>query len=253
MSKGIALVTGAAQGIGRAIALQLANDGYNVALNDIPSKKEQLDDVAQEVKATGHNALVVCADVSIEDDVVAMIKDTVEKLGGLDVMVANAGISGSPSPLADSSTETWDRVFAINTRGVYLCYKYAAKQMIAQGRGGRIIGASSAAGKRGFPLNAEYCASKFAIRGLTQSAASELGKHKITVNSYAPGVIDTPMVRELDDQAGNELVTAGLAATAAGYIGKPEDIASIVSYLASEKAHFITGQSLSVDGGMIFS
>jgi len=202
--------------------------------------------------------LVVCADVSSEDDIVAMIKDTVEELGGLDVMVANAGISGSLTPLVDSSTEAWDTVFAINTRGVYLCYKHAAKQMIAQGRGGRIIGASSAAGKRGFPLNVKYSASKFAVRGLTQSAALEPGKHKITVNSYAPGIIDTPMVQAVYDGAENELVAAiGIAGvlttTAAGHMGKPEDIASIVSYLASKEAHFITGQCLSVDGGMILS
>ncbi|KAH7905133.1 hypothetical protein BJ138DRAFT_1165313 [Hygrophoropsis aurantiaca] len=250
MSKGIALVTGAAQGIGRAIALQLANDGFDVALNDIPSKKAQLDVVAREVNAMGHKTLVVCADVSSEDDIVAMIKDTVEELGGLDVMVANAGISGSLTPLVDSSTEAWDTVFAINTRGVYLCYKHAAKQMIAQGRGGRIIGASSAAGKRGFPLNAKYSASKFAVRGLTQSAALEPGKHKITVNSYAPGIIDTPMVQAVYDGAENELVAATLlATTAAGHMGKPEDIASIVSYLASKEAHFITGQCVRGDLG----
>ncbi|KAH7905131.1 hypothetical protein BJ138DRAFT_1118747 [Hygrophoropsis aurantiaca] len=253
MSKGIALVTGAAQGIGQAIALQLASDGFDVALNDIPPKKEQLDTVAQEINATGQKALVVCADVSIEDDVVAMVKDTVEGLGGLDVMVANAGISGSLGPLVEISTDAWDKLFAINARGVYLCYKHAAKQMIAQGRGGRIIGASSAAGKRGFPLNTVYCASKFAVRGLTQSAASELGKHGITVNSYAPGIIDTPMVQGLEDQRDKDLLTAAVAATPAGYTGKSEDIASVVSYLASKEAHFITGQSLSVDGGMILS
>ncbi|KAH7905358.1 hypothetical protein BJ138DRAFT_786445 [Hygrophoropsis aurantiaca] len=250
--KGIALVTGAAQGIGQAIALQLANDGFDVALNDVPSKKSQLDAVAQMVNATGHNALVVCADVSIEEDVVAMIKAAVEVLGGLDVMVANAGISGSPSPLVDT-LKLGDKLFAINARGVYLCYKHAAKQMIAQGRGGRIIGASSAAGKRAFPLNAIYCASKFAVRGLTQSAASELGKYGITVNSYAPGIIDTPMLQALDGQGDKDAIAAAVAATPTSYMGKPEDIAGIVSYLASKEAHFITGQSFSVDGGMILS
>ncbi|KAH7907063.1 hypothetical protein BJ138DRAFT_1160996 [Hygrophoropsis aurantiaca] len=199
MSKGIALVTGAAQGIGQAIALRLANDGFDVALNDIPSKKEQLDTVAREVNATGHKALVVCADVSIEDDVAAMIKVTVEKLGGLDVMVANAGISGSLGPLVDSSTEAWDKLFAINARGVYLCYKHAAKQMIARGRGGRIIGASSAAGKRDLSWD---------FRMLTGNLASELGKHGITVNSYAPGIIDTPMLQALDGQGDKDAIAA---------------------------------------------
>ncbi|KAH7904809.1 hypothetical protein BJ138DRAFT_1106508 [Hygrophoropsis aurantiaca] len=217
MSKGLALVTGAAQGMGQAIALQLANNGFDVALNDIPAKKEQLDTVAQEVNATGHKALVV----------------TVEELGGLDVMVANAGISGLLGPLVDSSTEAWDKLFAINARGVYLCYKHAAKQMIAQGRGGRIIGASSAAGKR----------------------ASELGKHGITVNSYVPGIIDTPMLHGLEDQGDRNThggrhhwrlkwEQSAVAATPAGYTGKPEDIAGMVSYLASKEAHFVAGQSV---------
>ncbi|KAH7925242.1 NAD(P)-binding protein [Leucogyrophana mollusca] len=253
MSKGIALVTGAAQGIGRAIALRLASDGFDVALNDLVAKKDLVDAVAREVNATGRRAFSVCTDVSVEAEVKGMIDEVVKALGGLDVMVANAGISGKFRHVVDATVEGWDTAFAINTRGVFLCYKHAARQMIAQGRGGRIIGASSAAGKRGWPVNAEYCASKFAIRGLTQSAALELGQHKITVNSYAPGIIDTPMLDALLLKNGGDLSKQAISATAAGYIGQPEDIASIVSYLASGEAHFVTGQSISVDGGMVLS
>ncbi|KAH7912902.1 hypothetical protein BJ138DRAFT_718086 [Hygrophoropsis aurantiaca] len=257
--KGIALVTGAAQGIGRAIALRLATDGFDIALNDILPCKAQLDELATSLSAKGCRTCSVIADISDEYQVQNMVAEVVRELGGLDVLIANAGIFRMGS-LMNTTVEDFDAMFAVNARGTYLCYKYAAAQMIAQGRGGRIIGASSKNGKRGLPDGTGYGATKFAIRGLTQAAALELGRHGITVNCYAPGGVDTAMMRMARSQRAqdpeaiaftNRLPTKLLPAV--GYDGSVEDVASIVSYLVSKEAHFITGQSISVDGGIMLS
>lgn len=261
-ARGIALITGSAQGIGRGIALRLARDGFNVALNDLPNKDAKLEAVATEIESLGRQACIVPGDVTVDKQVKGMVDDTVTKLGGLDVMVANAGVVEFAS-LVSSTVESWDRTLSVNARGAYLCYKYAAIQMIEQGRGGRIIGASSIAGKMGFAHNSSYTASKFAIRGLTQAAAVELGQYGITVNAYAPGAIQTNMMKIMLDESGNvnyeQLIDnpssrkwfMSLAENVPiKHIGQPEDIASIVSYLASKEAHFMTGQCISVDGGM---
>ncbi|KAK0480566.1 NAD(P)-binding protein [Armillaria novae-zelandiae] len=236
-----ALVTGSARGMGRAIALRLASDGFNVALNDIASKKDHLEALRIEIEGLGKKAFVYIADVSNEDEVKAMVGETVEGLGRLDVMVANAGICPGASGLMDTTAEQWDRMFAVNTRGVFLCYKYAAIQMIKQGRGGRIIGACSVAGMRAQGQFCPYSASKFAVRGLTQSAAQELGTHQITVNAYAPGMHHPKNSLHIENMV------------ALKKIGQPKDLASLVSYIASPESHFITGQTISVDGGWYFS
>ncbi|KAH7925246.1 NAD(P)-binding protein [Leucogyrophana mollusca] len=257
MSKGIAIVTGAAQGIGHAVALRLAHDGFDVAVNDLRAKEEQLQALALKISANGCRSCVVSADVSIESEVKRMVQRVTEELGGLDVMVANAGIAQVGS-LLESTGENWDSIFEVNAKGVFLCYKYAAIQMITQGRGGRIMGASSMAGKRGLLAGVAYSATKFAVRGLTQAAALELGSHGITVNSYAPGIIDTPMMDSIRiqrgrDDSGKDRVQRVIDNSAVGYPGQPDDVASLVSYLASKEAHFITGQSVSVDGGIVLS
>ncbi|KZP26767.1 NAD-binding protein [Athelia psychrophila] len=260
MSKGIALVTGSGQGIGRAISLRLADDGFDVAVNDIPSNKEKLESLVKEIESKGRKSIFVVADVSQEDQVKTMVDATVRDLGGLDVMVANAGIVHYGVPIIEATAEDFDRIFNVNVKGVFFCYKYAGLQMVAQGRGGRIIGASSIVGKRGQTNLGAYSASKFAVRGLTQSMAQEVGPHRITVNSYAPGAIDTAMLKTMDAAFAKSRPGAKegdyykLAdeKSPLGHKGSPEDIASVVSYIASKEAHFITGQSISVNGGIQF-
>ncbi|KAJ7825437.1 NAD-binding protein [Mycena leptocephala] len=198
MSKGTALVTGAAQGIGKAIALRLADDGFDVAVNDIPANAQNLIEVVREIKAKGRVSSEHLADVSIEEQVKSMITEVARVHGGLDVMVANAGVTHNWAELPKLSVGDWDRVMTINGRGPFLCYKYAGIQMVSQGRGGRIIGASSVSGKQGTAGFAAYTASKFVVRGLTQVAALEFGSHGITVNAYAPGPIDTDMLQDFD-------------------------------------------------------
>ncbi|KAK7007583.1 hypothetical protein R3P38DRAFT_2552952 [Favolaschia claudopus] len=238
-SKGVALVTGAAQGIGRAIALRLAADGFDVAVNDIPSKSAELEKVKEEIISAGRRAAALPADVAVDAEVRGMVESVVRELGGLDVMVANAAICKGRASLLEVEPDEWDQTFAINVRGVFLCYKYAAKQMIAQGRGGRIIGACSGAGKQGYSYLPDYSSSKFAVRGLTQAAAGEFGKHGITVNAYAPGACSVLFCSGL---LFDRFVSQAKAA-ATGVNPTCENIASIVSFLASKEATFITGMS----------
>jgi len=250
----VAIITGAAQGIGRAIALRLAEDGLDICINDIPSQAPALDALAEEIKAKNRQAVTVLGDVSKEADVQNLVKVTVEQLGGLDVMVANAGI-GHSAPLVSTSVEEWDRVHNINARGVFLCYKEAAIQMIKQGRGGRIIGASSIAGKKGASQWAPYCASKFAVRGLTQSAASELTQHGITVNTYAPGVVETGLWNDVDtfrEGHGLSKLSPLMLSGSWAPVLRPQDIVGVVSYLVRPEAKFVTGQSINVNGGSYF-
>ncbi|KAI0326380.1 NAD-P-binding protein [Cubamyces sp. BRFM 1775] len=239
----VALVTGAAQGIGEAIAMRLADDGLDIALNDLPQKLEQVQAVAEAIRAKGRRALAVCGDASNEDEVVDMVKTTVGELGGLDVMVANAGIATFATTIIDTPVDLWEKIMSVNARSVMLAIKHAARQMIAQGRGGRIIG---------FPQAGAYCASKFAVRGLAQTAAVELRTHDITVNCYCPGIILTAMCLHDDDDT-----NGGPGSTVAQLTGMPpgikpatpEVIASYVSYIARPESYYITGQSVNVSGG----
>ncbi|KAF8993630.1 acetoin reductase family protein [Cyathus striatus] len=253
-NEGVALVTGASRGIGRAIALRLAQDGFDISLNDLTYSKDGLKEVESEISKIGRKSTVVLGDVSKEEDVKGIVDGTVASMGGVDVMVANAGICIS-MPLTEMTTDDLDRLYSINIRGVFLCYKYAALQMIKQGRGGRLIGASSVAGKKGYVNMSGYSTSKFAVRGMTQSAAGELGKYGITVNAYSPGAIDTIMLRELGDSLlgdYGEFYNQQEQLAPVGRIGTAEDTANLVSFLASSKSGFITGQSVSVNGGTYF-
>lgn len=255
----VALVTGAARGIGKGIALRLAADGLDVAVNDIEANSDQLAAVADEIAALGRRSTTVVADVSDPAAVEAMVRGTAAELGQLDVMIANAGIA-QVKPLIEYTPEEFDHIMSINLRGVYLCYTAAAKQMIAQGGGGKIIGAASIVAYRPFPLLGPYSASKWAVRGLTQAAAMEWAQHGITVNAYCPGIVGTAMWDLIDEKlAGHEGLRKGAAIQKyselihLGRVSVPEDVASFVSYLASRDSDYMTGQSVMIDGGIQFS
>ncbi|KAJ7886016.1 hypothetical protein B0H13DRAFT_901467 [Mycena leptocephala] len=254
----IACVTGAAQGIGRAIALRLAEDGCDVAVGDLPSKMTALDELVNEIELKGRKAVAIAVDVTKEADVDNFVDSTVKELGGLDIMVANAGV-GALGNILDTSVEELERVHAVNVKGTFLCYKAAAKVMIAQDRGGAIIGASSLAGKKGAGMCSVYGSSKFAVRAITQAAAIEWGKHHIRVNAYAPGATLTPLLADMDVVFSNLIgappntYTDIMTKTATlGELVAPESIAGVVSFLASKDSISMTGQTLCADGGIWF-
>jgi meso-butanediol dehydrogenase/(S,S)-butanediol dehydrogenase/diacetyl reductase len=253
-----AFVTGAARGIGKAIAERLVADGFGVSLADLPSLKDQLDTVVVDLGGP-EAALGLGIDVTDLDSVEEAVAAHVRHFGGLDVMVANAGIALT-APLLETTAEQWQLTMDTNVKGVFHCYQSAARQMIAQGRGGRLIGAASVASHRGGKWQAAYSASKFAVRGMSQSVAQELAPHQITVNVYSPGVVHTPMWEGIDAEMtrrrGTELGSemAGMVAgIPLGRLETPTDVAGVVSFLASPDANYITGQSIVVDGGMWFS
>jgi meso-butanediol dehydrogenase/(S,S)-butanediol dehydrogenase/diacetyl reductase len=254
-----ALVTGSARGIGRGIALRLASDGLDIAVADLPSMHEDAEAVAEEVRAEGRRATVIDVDVSDARQVDAMIAATVAELGRLDVMVANAGVA-QVAPLLEVTPEQFDWLMSINLRGVFLCYTAAARQMIAQGGGGKIIGAASIAAHKGFAMLGHYSASKWAVRGLTQAAAQEWAPHGITVNAYCPGIVGTKMwdyidekIAELQGLQKGEAIAKFSELITLGRVETPEDVAQFVSYLASPDSDYMTGQSVMIDGGELFA
>ncbi len=257
-SRRTAIVTGAARGIGRGIALRLASDGLSVTLADLPASAEGLRSVSEEIAGAGGTGRIATADVSVPSDVDRLVAEHVSAFGGLDVMVANAGIAVT-AKFVDTTPEILDRTLAINVRGVFNCYKAASAQMIKQGRGGRLIAAGSVSAHRGSDRQCAYVASKFAVRGLNQTVAMELGKHGITANLYSPGVIQTAMWDAIDEAvttAENRPRGSQFARmpqyTTLGRTGVPDDVAGVVSFLASEDAAYVTGQSIVVDGGIYF-
>ena len=253
-----ALVTGAAGGIGRAIADRLVADGFGVSVADLPSSADQLQALTANLGGPDV-ALGLTVDVTEAASVDAAVAAHVGHFGGLDVMVANAGIAVT-APLLEITAEQWQLTMDVNVKGVLHCYQSAARQMISQGRGGRLIGAASVAAHRGGKWQSAYSASKFAVRGMSQSAAQELAEHQITVNVYSPGVVHTPMWEGIDaemsrrrgTETGSEM--AGMVAgIPLGRLEQPTDVAGVVAFLASPAAAYITGQSIVVDGGMWFS
>lgn len=252
----VALVTGAGQGIGRAIALRLAKDGADVALVDV--KEEKMQAVAAQVREIGRKATTFRADVSRREDVFAAVDHAEKELGGFDVIVNNAGIV-SVQPIRDVTPEDVDELFKVNVLGVLWGIQAAAKKLEQRKQKGKIINASSIAGHEGFPLLAVYSATKFAVRALTQAAAKELASAGITVNAYCPGVVGTDMWVEIDRRMA-ELTGAKIGASYEKYVSgialgraeTPEDVAAFVSYLAGPDSDYMTGQAPLIDGGLVY-
>jgi meso-butanediol dehydrogenase/(S,S)-butanediol dehydrogenase/diacetyl reductase len=253
----VAIVTGASRGIGRGIALRLAEDGFDVVVNDIAPQKSAIDEVVAEITSSDRRALGAVADVSKQEDVERMVEETVQTLGSLDVMVANAGILET-TPLLEMTTEKWDRVMAINLRGVFLCYTVAARQLIKQGTPGKLIGACSISGYRPSGKAPAYCTSKWGVRGLTQTAALEFGEYGISVNAYCPGSVKTDMSTVFAERLAKEQGSASVEDTYKSSSHRknalnrelfPSDIAGLVSFLASGNSSGMTGQTIICDGG----
>jgi meso-butanediol dehydrogenase/(S,S)-butanediol dehydrogenase/diacetyl reductase len=251
----VALVTGAGQGNGRAIALGLARAGADVAVNDL--HEESAAHVADEVRALGRRALTAVADVSQVRQIEELIDRTVAGLGRLDVLVNNAGLIRA-RPFGEVTEEDWDRTMAVNARGLFFCMQAAGRVMVAQ-RSGTIINIASIAGRGSQSLSPPYAASKAAAVVLAQQAARALAQHNVTVNAVCPGLIDTDFNQRLDDEVGvrrlglapGEFLRQRIAAVPLGRIGTPEDVANVVVFLASPAAAYITGQQITVDGGAL--
>ncbi|HEA6775798.1 TPA: 3-oxoacyl-[acyl-carrier-protein] reductase [Staphylococcus aureus] len=238
-----ALVTGASRGIGRSIALQLAEEGFNVAVNYAGSK-EKAEAVVEEIKAKGVDSFAIQANVADADEVKAMIKEVVSQFGSLDVLVNNAGITRD-NLLMRMKEQEWDDVIDTNLKGVFNCIQKATTQMLRQ-RSGAIINLSSVVGAVGNPGQANYVATKAGVIGLTKSAARELASRGITVNAVAPGFIVSDMTDALSDELKEQMLTQIPLAR----FGQDTDIANTVAFLASDKAKYITGQTIHVNGGM---
>ncbi|EOA9316494.1 3-oxoacyl-[acyl-carrier-protein] reductase [Staphylococcus aureus] len=238
-----ALVTGASRGIGRSIALQLGEEGYNVAVNYAGSK-EKAEAVVEEIKAKGVDSFAIQANVADADEVKAMIKEVVSQFGSLDVLVNNAGITRD-NLLMRMKEQEWDDVIDTNLKGVFNCIQKATPQMLRQ-RSGAIINLSSVVGAVGNPGQANYVATKAGVIGLTKSAARELASRGITVNAVAPGFIVSDMTDALSDELKEQMLTQIPLAR----FGQDTDIANTVAFLASDKAKYITGQTIHVNGGM---
>lgn len=253
----VAFITGAGQGIGEAIALRLAEDGFAIAVADMNTAAAQA--VADAIKAAGGKACMVEVDVGQRDSVFAAVAQAARELGGLDVVINNAGIAPA-TPIEDITPEVYRRVFDINVGGVIWGIQAAVKIFKALGHGGKIINAASQAGHVGNPELAVYSGSKFAVRGITQTAARDLAKWGITVNAYCPGIVNTPMMQkvaqEVADNAG-EPFDWGMQQFAKNItlqrISEPSDVAALVSYLAGPDSDYMTGQSVLIDGGMVFN
>jgi NAD(P)-dependent dehydrogenase (short-subunit alcohol dehydrogenase family) len=265
----VALVTGCGgqHGLGRAIALRLAQEGADVVINDIvPQRLDSSDwaglpDLAREIEDLGRQSLSLVADVSQADQVDDMVQQTLQKFGQIDILVNNAGaLAGRDRvPVVELEEDAWDHIQNVNVKGVFLNCRAVARAMIERNAGGKIINMSSTSGKKGVARYAAYCASKFAVRGLTQSLALELAPHQINVNAICPDLIQTERVADM----AAALAPAGVSAeaqlqlmiekansnTPLGRIGQATDVAQMAAFLASTESDYLTGLSISIAGG----
>lgn len=239
-----ALITGSSRGIGAAIALRLAKDDFDIALNDLNEGMFENNDIAEKIREFGVKCEIFLADVSDYSQCEEMVGSVREKFGGLDVLVNNAGIT-KDGLMARMSEEQYDKVIAVNQKSVFNMMKLAGKIMMKQ-RSGRIINMASVAGLYGNPGQINYSASKAAVIGMTKTVAKELGSRGVGVNAVAPGFIKTPMTDKLTEEQKN----AVLNLIAMKRYGLPEEIAGVVSFLASEDSSYVTGQVIEISGGL---
>ncbi len=253
----VALVTGGGQGIGQAISERLHADGFRVAIADLNLKAAT--GVCETLGGKDGGAIAIEVDVADRNSVFAAVERVVSELRGFDVIVNNAGIAPT-SPIEEITQESIEKLFSINFNGVVWGVQAAVKAFKELGHGGKIISAASQAGHIGNPGIGLYSATKFAVRGFSQTAARDLAKYGITVNTYAPGIVRTPLMEDLakktaknagkPEEWGWQQYTAGIAL---GRISEPADVAGVVSFLAGPDSDYITGQSILVDGGMVFN
>jgi len=252
----VAMITGGAQGLGEGIALRLAAEGASVVIADMNGAKAA--SVADGLRSKGQKALAVTVNVAERSEVKAAIGKTVETFGKLDILFNNAGFN-KPLPFLDVDESNFNSIMRVNAWGVMVGTQEAARQMIAQGHGGKIINTASIAGRQGYAEFAPYCASKASVISLTQAAAREFAKHKITVNAIAPGVVVTPLWDGLEQdmidkgviKKKGEFIESFSSSILVGFPAKPADLAGIAAFLASSDSDYITGQVIMSDGGMV--
>ena len=252
-----AVVTGGSRGIGRGVALRFAREGARVA---VCADEDRAEEVAAEIRASGGEALAVVADVTDPGAVRGLYDRVEEQFGGVDISVQNAGVI-TIAKLEDLTEKEWDRVMAVNTKGVFLCCQEAAARMRRRGRGGRLINTASGQARQGFVYTPHYAASKFGVVGITQSLAKELAAEGVTVNAFCPGIIETDMWGYNDKAWGallgnygpGELMAEWVKNIPMGRAGTADDVAGLVAFLASDDAAYITGQTVNIDGGLIMS
>jgi len=266
-----ALVTGAGgeRGIGRAIALRLAREGADVAVNDVTGHASGswrgLSAVAEEIELLGRRSLAITGDVADSSDVDHVIEVVLDHFGRIDILVNNAAAPAGPDrvPVVDLSEDVFDLVMSVNVKGTFLMCRAVARHLIETGDGGKIINLSSVSGKKGHARFAAYCASKFAVIGFTQSLALELAEHRINVNAICPSLVDTERVYAMasglrpNDVSIEEyrelMVERSHKTNPLGRIGRPEDVARAAVWLASDEANYLTGQAINVSGGALMS
>ncbi len=245
LSEKVALITGSARGIGKAIALELANHGANIVINDILVENE-INKTLEEIKQSTNKAIGIRADITKLDEVESMVKEIINKFGKIDVLINNAGITRD-SLLIRMKEGDWDTVINVNLKGTFNCSKTVAKYMMREKKGGKIVNISSVIGLIGNIGQANYAASKAGIIGLTKSMAKELALRNINVNAIAPGFIETDMTKKLPEKVRQELQQQ----IPLKRLGIVEDVAKAVYFLVSDASNYITGQVINVDGGMV--
>jgi NAD(P)-dependent dehydrogenase (short-subunit alcohol dehydrogenase family) len=254
----VAIVTGGGYGIGRAIALALAKEGADVVV--AARTESALKKVAKEIESLGRKSLAIVTDLLQPDQPMAMVEKTLAKFGKVDILVNNAGAEGPISNVAEMDLKGWNDLLAVNLTGVMLCSRYVLEKCMIPRKSGVIINISSAAGRKGLPTRSAYSSSKFAIIGFTQSLASEVGRYGIRVNAIAPGAVEGERIERVFNIAAKNMgvtyervVANSNARSALGRMVKPEEVAALAVFLASEQSSAITGQTINIDAGTNFN